>query len=122
MSGYTPPRWPLGRIARVIVEARRDEPIATTGQLARLVRRAVPARGYQRIDPATRTFQALRIWVNGELDRLDTFLGEAGFGLEDGVCLGEKSGKVCRGKSRGDEGQNHSCQSGMQPSVMKADP
>ncbi len=65
------------RIARVIVEARRDEPIATTGQLARLVRRAVPARGYQRIDPATRTFQALRIWVNGELDRLDTFLGEA---------------------------------------------
>jgi 16S rRNA (cytosine1402-N4)-methyltransferase len=65
------------RIARAIVEARRDEPIETTGQLARLVRRAVPSRGYQRIDPATRTFQAMRIWVNGELDRLDTFLGDA---------------------------------------------
>jgi 16S rRNA (cytosine1402-N4)-methyltransferase len=65
------------RIARAIVEARRDEPIETAGQLARLVRRAVPSRGYQRIDPATRTFQAMRIWVNGELDRLDTFLGDA---------------------------------------------
>ena len=65
------------RIARTIVEARRAGAIATTGQLAQLVRRAVPKRGYQRIDPATRTFQALRIWVNRELEGLDTFLGDA---------------------------------------------
>jgi 16S rRNA (cytosine1402-N4)-methyltransferase len=64
------------RIARAIVDARRVAPIDTTGQLARIVRRAVPSRGYQRIDPATRTFQALRIWVNRELDRLDVFLAE----------------------------------------------
>ena len=61
------------RIARVIVDARSVEPIATTGRLAVLVRRAVPARGYQRIDPATRTFQALRIRVNRELEDLDQF-------------------------------------------------
>jgi 16S rRNA (cytosine1402-N4)-methyltransferase len=65
------------RIARVIVEARRAGPITTTGQLAQLVRRAVPKRGYQRIDPATRTFQAIRIWVNRELEQLETFLAEA---------------------------------------------
>ncbi|MGQ0733261.1 MAG: 16S rRNA (cytosine(1402)-N(4))-methyltransferase RsmH [Acidobacteriota bacterium] len=62
------------RIARVIVAARGVQPIETTGQLAGLVRRAVPSRGWQRIDPATRTFQALRIWVNQELDGLEQFL------------------------------------------------
>ena len=61
------------RIARAIVEARMDAPILTTGRLAAIVRRAVPVRGYQRIDPATRTFQGLRIWVNRELDGLDLF-------------------------------------------------
>jgi 16S rRNA (cytosine1402-N4)-methyltransferase len=65
------------RIARAIVTARRATAIETSGQLAQIVRRAVPTRGYQRIDPATRTFQALRIWVNRELDRLDTFLADA---------------------------------------------
>jgi 16S rRNA (cytosine1402-N4)-methyltransferase len=65
------------RIARAIVEARRTADITTTGQLAQLVRRAVPRRGYQRIDPATRTFQALRIWVNRELEGLDQFLASA---------------------------------------------
>ena len=65
------------RIARAIVEARRAGPITTTGQLAQIVRRAVPARGYQRIDPATRTFQAVRIWVNRELEALDRFLADA---------------------------------------------
>jgi 16S rRNA (cytosine1402-N4)-methyltransferase len=65
------------RIARAIVDARRSAPVATSGQLAHIVRRAVPVRGYQRIDPATRTFQALRIWVNRELEGLDRFLEEA---------------------------------------------
>ena len=64
------------RIARAIVEARRRAPITSTGQLAQIVRRAVPRRGYQRIDPATRTFQAIRIWVNRELDHLEVFISE----------------------------------------------
>jgi len=62
------------RIARAIVQARQVSPLVTTGQLAQVVRRAIPGRGHQRIDPATRTFQALRIWVNRELDGLDRFL------------------------------------------------
>jgi 16S rRNA (cytosine1402-N4)-methyltransferase len=65
------------RIARAIVEVRQSHPIATTGELAAVVRRAVPRRGWQRIDPATRTFQAIRIWVNEELEHLDRFLGVA---------------------------------------------
>ena len=65
------------RIARAIVRRRESGRIETTGELADLVRRAVPARAYQRIDPATRTFQALRIWVNGELDGLDSFVRDA---------------------------------------------
>jgi 16S rRNA (cytosine1402-N4)-methyltransferase len=65
------------RIARAIVEARHEAPIDTTGRLAAIVRRAVPRRGYMRIDPATRTFQALRIWVNTELDGLDRFVEAA---------------------------------------------
>jgi 16S rRNA (cytosine1402-N4)-methyltransferase len=54
------------RIARAIVAARSAAPIESTGRLADVVRRAVPRRGYARIDPATRTFQAIRIWVNRE--------------------------------------------------------
>ena len=65
------------RIARAIVHARRETPIDTTGRLASIVRRVVPRRGYMRIDPATRTFQALRIWVNRELEGLDRFLEAA---------------------------------------------
>jgi 16S rRNA (cytosine1402-N4)-methyltransferase len=62
------------RIARALVGARREGPVVTTGRLASIVRRAIPRRGFARIDPATRTFQALRIWVNRELDGLDRFL------------------------------------------------
>ena len=65
------------RIARAIVAVRRQAPIATTGALAEIVRRNVPRRGAMRIDPATRTFQALRIWVNRELEGLDRFLEDA---------------------------------------------
>jgi 16S rRNA (cytosine1402-N4)-methyltransferase len=65
------------RVARAIVSARRDAAIETTARLATIVRRAVPHKGHQRIDPATRTFQALRIWVNRELEGLDAFLAAA---------------------------------------------
>jgi len=72
------------RIARAIVAARQRGAIETTGQLADAVRRAIPRKGYSRIDPATRTFQAIRIWVNSELDGLDTFLGDAARRLGEG--------------------------------------
>ncbi len=62
------------RIARAIVDRQTEHPIETTTELAAIVRRATPGRGRHRIDPATRTFQALRIWVNQELDDLDRFL------------------------------------------------
>jgi 16S rRNA (cytosine1402-N4)-methyltransferase len=75
------------RIARSIVNARSEEPIVTTGRLAAIVRRAVPRRGYSRIDPATRTFQALRIWVNQELEGLDRFLESAAGRLRAGARL-----------------------------------
>lgn len=72
------------RVARAIVEQGARTPIATTGQLADIVRRAIPRKGYSRIDPATRTFQALRIWVNRELDGLDAFLAQAARRLAPG--------------------------------------
>ena len=75
------------RVARAIVNARRESPIETTGRLAAIVRRAVPHRGHQRIDPATRTFQGLRIWVNRELDGLDEFLSRAAARLLAGARL-----------------------------------
>lgn len=60
------------RISRAIVSARTQEKISTTEQLADLIRRAVPRnRGKEKIDPATRTFQAIRIAVNDELNGLD---------------------------------------------------
>ena len=70
------------QVARAIVMARGQSPITTTGRLAEIVRRGVAARGWQRIDPATRTFQALRIWVNRELDGLDSFIGRAASRLQ----------------------------------------
>ena len=64
------------RVARAIVEARAEAPITRTRQLADLVRRVVP-RSRDGIDPATRTFQALRIYVNDELGELDRGLSAA---------------------------------------------
>ena len=75
------------RVARAIVEARHDAPVVTTGRLASIVRRAIPRRGPMRIDPATRTFQALRIWVNRELDGLDRFVEAAARRLRAGARL-----------------------------------
>ncbi len=75
------------RIARAIVAARTDEPVVTTLRLASIVRRAVGRGGASRIDPATRTFQALRIWVNRELEGLDAFLESTAGWLRKGARL-----------------------------------
>lgn len=64
------------RIARRIVDARRRAPLTTTFELAELVRACVPRRG-SRIDSATRTFQALRIFINDELNELERGLSHA---------------------------------------------
>jgi 16S rRNA (cytosine1402-N4)-methyltransferase len=66
------------RIAGAIVDRRRQKEIETTTELAQLVERVVPRRAWpRRLHPATRTFQALRIAVNRELERLEHFLQKA---------------------------------------------
>jgi 16S rRNA (cytosine1402-N4)-methyltransferase len=74
------------RIARAIVREREREPIATTLRLAEIVRRAI-GKGDDRIDPATRTFQALRIAVNDELGELER-------GLEAAQALLREQGRL----------------------------
>lgn len=71
------------RIARRIVEERRLSPITTTARLAAIVRKGVPGK-WGAIDPATRTFQALRIAVNDELGHLERILAHAPERLEPG--------------------------------------
>lgn len=66
-----------GRVARAIVEQRKQRAFATTGQLADLVAKIVPKDPRSRIHPATRVFQALRIYVNKELDNISSFLQES---------------------------------------------
>ena len=66
------------RIARLIVKKRElGEPVETTNELAQLVKRAVPGKGRKKIHPATKTFQALRIAVNKELEILEEFIRES---------------------------------------------
>jgi 16S rRNA (cytosine1402-N4)-methyltransferase len=65
------------RIARAIVQIRETEPVDTTAKLAELVRKTLRLPGHRRIHPATKTFQALRIAVNRELDVLDALLRDA---------------------------------------------
>ncbi len=76
------------RIAKFIVNARVEAPIETTTQLAELVRKAVPAKKSRHkgkdIHPATKTFQALRIFINRELDEIQDVLPQA----VDALCLG----------------------------------
>ncbi|RLC39462.1 MAG: 16S rRNA (cytosine(1402)-N(4))-methyltransferase, partial [Candidatus Nealsonbacteria bacterium] len=76
------------RIARKIVEERKIKPIKTTFQLVEIVKKAIPKR-YQRqkIHPATRTFQALRIAVNDELGNLKK-------GLSQSLEILEKGGRI----------------------------
>lgn len=77
------------RIARNIVAARREAPIETSRQLAEIVRRSVPrSRDSERIDPATRTFQALRIAVNDELKSLEIGLRRLPDVLKPGGRIG----------------------------------
>ena len=64
------------RIARAIVGARKEAPISRTAQLARIVEEAAPKRG-QKIHPATKTFQAIRIAVNAELEQLEAVLTQS---------------------------------------------
>ena len=75
------------RVARAIVAARDRGELDSTLALASAVRRGVGAGSWQRIDPATRTFQALRIWVNGELDGLEQF-------VDDAVAVLEPAGRL----------------------------
>lgn len=75
------------RIAQKISSFRQKEPIKTTSQLSEIVKRAVPGQ-WQRIHPATRVFQALRIEVNKELENLERFLSEAPNWLKPGGRIG----------------------------------
>ncbi len=83
-------RW-HNRIAHLLVQERRNEPISTTKQLANLVMRAIPhryRRSYYRIHPATRTFQAVRIAVNRELEILESAVKKA-------VAILRKQARIC---------------------------
>ena len=83
-------RW-HNRIAKYLVRERARHPISTTNQLKEIVLRAIPYKfsGYQRIHPATRTFQALRIAVNRELEALSEALEHIPEFLKKGavVCV-----------------------------------
>ena len=72
------------RVARAIVAAR---PLETTGELAAVVRKALGHKPHDKKDPATRTFQAIRIYINGELDELTQGLSAAEQLLCDGGRL-----------------------------------
>jgi 16S rRNA (cytosine1402-N4)-methyltransferase len=76
-----------GRIAHSIVAARGEAPIDRTGQLADIIAAAAPAHGQKR-HPATKSFQAIRIFINGELDQLERV-------LEQSVDVLRKAGRLC---------------------------
>ncbi len=112
------------RVARRIVEARKVKSLETTFELAEVVRAAIPKSPKDKIDPATRTFQALRIAVNDELGELDRaldassgVLSEAGrlivvsfHSLEDGRVkrfIKEQSGAAAGGSRHLPQEQNN---------------
>lgn len=74
------------RIARAIIRARDELPITHTAQLAAIITHAVPTVERNK-NPATRTFQALRIYINRELDELGTVLGQMRYVLRPGGRL-----------------------------------
>ena len=77
------------KIARTIVQEREREPIRTTQTLRKVIHRSIPRRFHsRRIDPATRTFQALRIRVNDELENLRKI-------LETGWTILKKGRRMC---------------------------
>lgn len=74
---YGEEKWSR-RIAKRIVETRKESPIKTSAELARVVSLAIPRKFHPaRIHPATKTFQALRIAVNNELENIEAFIGKA---------------------------------------------
>ena len=105
-----------GRIARAIVSSR---PVATTGQLAEIVASAIPAPARRRGgNPAKRTFQAIRIEVNAELDVLSAALKSAGTALAPGgrlVVLSYHSGedRIVKAYMRSEESGNCTCPAGL---------
>jgi len=83
-------RW-HNRIAQMLVQEREKQPVSTTRQLADIVRRSIPYRyryAHHRIHPATRTFQAVRIAVNAELETLED-------AVRKGVLSLAKGGRIC---------------------------
>ena len=77
-----------GRIARTISQKRQLKPIETTTQLAAIVASSMPAKlKWQKIHPATRTFQAIRIAVNNELDNIKPAIKDATHALKSGGRL-----------------------------------
>ena len=88
ISGYGEERW-ARRIAAFIVRERNRAPIQTTGQLVDIIKAAIPASARRTgPHPAKRTFQALRIEVNGELGILER-------AVKDGVDLLKSGGRIC---------------------------
>ena len=86
---YGEERW-AKRIAQFIVKARKDKPLETTGDLVEVIKKAVP-KGARKDGPhpAKRTFQAIRIEVNGELDVLKTAINDIADVLNPGgrLCI-----------------------------------
>jgi len=76
------------KIARGIVEAREKAPIETTGELAEIIKRSVPAEYRKEKNPCRKSFQAIRIEVNGELSALDTMLTDGFDSLKAGGRMG----------------------------------
>ncbi len=84
---YGEEKWSR-RIAKRIVETRKDSPIKTSAELARVVSLAIPKKFHPaKIHPATKTFQALRIAVNNELENIREFIGKAVYRLRIGGRL-----------------------------------